>query len=37
MKIMTEVGVGLEKDHIPVTSEGITEEVVTVGQGQDQE
>ena len=32
---MKEVGVGLEKGHIQITSEGTTE--VIVGQGQDQE
>ena len=37
MNIMKEVGVGLEKGHIQITSEGMTEVIVIVGQGQDQE
>ena len=37
MKIMKEVGVGLEKGCILVTSEGMTEVVALVGQGQDME
>ena len=37
MKIMKEVRVGLEKGHIQVTSEGMTDVVVIVGQGHDQE
>ena len=36
MKIMKEVAGDLEKGHIQVTSEGMTETVVIVGQGQDQ-
>ena len=35
MKIMKRVGVGLERGHIQVTSEGKTEAVVIVGQDQD--
>ena len=34
---MKEVGVDLEKDHIQITSEGMTEVILTVGQGQEQE
>ena len=39
MKIMKqkEVGVGLEKDHIQVISDGMIGVVVIVDQGQDQE
>ena len=37
MKIMKEVGVGLEKGHIQVTLKGTTEAVVIVGQGWDQD
>ena len=37
MKIMREVGVGLEKYHIQVTLEVMTEVIIQVGQGQDQE
>ena len=36
MRIMKEVGVGLEKDNIKVAHEGITE-AAAVGRGQDQE
>ena len=36
MKIMKEIGVGLENGNIKVAQEGIIEEA-TVGQGQDQE
>ena len=35
-KIKKEIGVGLEKGHIWVLLEGMTEVIVTVGQGQDQ-
>ena len=37
MKIMKEVGVGVEKGCFWVTSEGMTVVVVISGQGQDQE
>ena len=36
MKIMKEVGIGLEKGNINVTQEGMIE-VAAVGQGQDHE
>ena len=36
MRIMKEEGLCLEKGLIQVTSEGMTEVIVTVGQGQDQ-
>ena len=37
MQIMKEVEVGQERDHFQITIEGMTEVIVTVGQGQDQE
>ena len=37
MTIMKEVGVGLEKGHIQVILERMTEAIASVGQGQDQE
>ena len=37
IKIMKEVEVGPEKDHIKIISEGMTEVIIIVDQGQDQE